>query len=164
MTQSEQGKELAGKVALVTGGGTGIGEGIARILVQAGAAVEVSGRRLEMLEAVVESLQAEGAQALAVPGDVASPQDALPFSLPPSRSHPARRLPLYPPHPPSPSRGIRPAEGEATGKQVTVVGEDPEPLLLLAGNHGLRPGPGLAPHRIFDPDQRFAGLARRHIR
>ena len=41
---------LAGKHALVTGGGSGIGAAIAATLAQAGAAVTICGRRMEMLE------------------------------------------------------------------------------------------------------------------
>jgi NAD(P)-dependent dehydrogenase (short-subunit alcohol dehydrogenase family) len=44
--------ELAGKVAVVTGGGTGIGKAIARALSEAGASVVVGGRRAEALEVV----------------------------------------------------------------------------------------------------------------
>lgn len=44
--------EHAGKHALVTGGGTGIGEGIAVALAQAGAEVTITGRRADKLEAV----------------------------------------------------------------------------------------------------------------
>ena len=44
---------LAGKKALVTGGGTGIGRAIALDLSEAGAAVTVSGRRKEPLEETV---------------------------------------------------------------------------------------------------------------
>ena len=42
---------LEGKHALVTGGGTGIGLGIARALAAQGAQVTITGRRLEKLEA-----------------------------------------------------------------------------------------------------------------
>lgn len=50
---------LAGKTALVTGGGTGIGSGIARALAAAGCRVAVAGRREQPLKEVVES-SAEG--------------------------------------------------------------------------------------------------------
>ena len=43
--------ELAGKHALVTGGGTGIGMGIARQLLKAGATVTISGRREDVQRA-----------------------------------------------------------------------------------------------------------------
>jgi meso-butanediol dehydrogenase / (S,S)-butanediol dehydrogenase / diacetyl reductase len=43
---------LTGQVALVTGGGTGIGAAVARLLAQEGASVVITGRRAERLEAV----------------------------------------------------------------------------------------------------------------
>lgn len=58
---------LAGKVALVTGGGTGIGFAIAGCLVQAGARVVILGRRAQVLE---EACQALGPQALPCVFDV----------------------------------------------------------------------------------------------
>lgn len=67
--------ELAHKVALVTGGGSGIGEGIVRRLARAGAAVAISGRRTETLEAVASSIAESGGRVLAVAGDVRRPQD-----------------------------------------------------------------------------------------
>jgi NAD(P)-dependent dehydrogenase (short-subunit alcohol dehydrogenase family) len=48
--------DLSGKCALVTGGGSGMGAAIARALVDAGAAVVISGRRMEPLEAVAATL------------------------------------------------------------------------------------------------------------
>jgi NAD(P)-dependent dehydrogenase (short-subunit alcohol dehydrogenase family) len=60
-----------GKVAWITGGGTGIGRACALELGRQGAAVAVSGRRLDRLQAVVAELEAIGARALAVPCDVA---------------------------------------------------------------------------------------------
>ena len=48
--------QLEGKVALVTGGGTGIGEGVVERFVAEGARVLITGRRKEMLDKVVASL------------------------------------------------------------------------------------------------------------
>ncbi len=54
---------LAGTVALVTGGGTGIGREIARILGAHGARIVLASRRQEVLEAAVAELGAEGVDA-----------------------------------------------------------------------------------------------------
>ncbi len=62
--------ELAGKRCVVTGGGTGIGAGIAHALAQRGARVAVLGRRKKPLQDVVAMLQAERCDALAVVADV----------------------------------------------------------------------------------------------
>lgn len=67
---------LSGKVALVTGASSGIGEGAALALAQAGALVAVSGRRRERLDDLVQRIAAAGGQALALPGDVAVEADA----------------------------------------------------------------------------------------
>jgi 3-hydroxybutyrate dehydrogenase len=64
---------LAGRTALVTGAGRGIGEAIARALAQAGAAVVVAARTAAAVEAVAAGLRAEGRRAWAVPCDVADP-------------------------------------------------------------------------------------------
>jgi citronellol/citronellal dehydrogenase len=62
----------AGKVALVTGGGTGIGRATAVELARTGAKVVVCGRRPEPLEAVQAEL---GEDCLAVPTDVREPEE-----------------------------------------------------------------------------------------
>jgi citronellol/citronellal dehydrogenase len=61
-------------VALVTGGGTGIGRATARELARAGAQVAICGRRPEPLEAVRAELEAAGAECLTVPTDVREPE------------------------------------------------------------------------------------------
>ncbi len=50
---------LKGKVVAITGGGTGIGAGIAKVLAEAGCRVTVGGRRLEKLQELAESVQSE---------------------------------------------------------------------------------------------------------
>lgn len=50
--------QLSGKVVAITGGGTGIGAGIARGLAEAGCRVIVGGRRAEPLRALAESVSA----------------------------------------------------------------------------------------------------------
>lgn len=67
---------LIGKVALVTGASSGIGEAAALALAEAGAAVAISGRRRERLDALVAKIEAAGGKALAMPGDVAVEADA----------------------------------------------------------------------------------------
>jgi citronellol/citronellal dehydrogenase len=62
---------IGGKVALVTGGGTGIGRATALELARTGAKVVVCGRRPEPLEAVQAEL---GEDCLAVPTDVREPE------------------------------------------------------------------------------------------
>jgi NAD(P)-dependent dehydrogenase (short-subunit alcohol dehydrogenase family) len=63
-------KRLDGKVALITGGGTGIGAACAKIFAQEGATVVVTGRRKDVLEAVVKEIEKIKGRALAVAGSV----------------------------------------------------------------------------------------------
>jgi NAD(P)-dependent dehydrogenase (short-subunit alcohol dehydrogenase family) len=62
-----------GKIAVVTGAGTGIGRSVAVALMQEGYSVALAGRRREPLEATAEAGKASGARALIVPTDVADP-------------------------------------------------------------------------------------------
>jgi len=68
---------LAGKVALITGGGTGIGRGTALAFAREGAKVAVAGRRLEKLQDTVSEIKAAGGEAIAAVCDVSRAADAL---------------------------------------------------------------------------------------
>jgi 3-oxoacyl-[acyl-carrier protein] reductase len=69
--------DLSGKVALVTGGGRGIGRAIALELAGLGAAVAVNYNTSETAAAaVVAEIEAAGGRAIALPGDVADPEAA----------------------------------------------------------------------------------------
>jgi NADP-dependent 3-hydroxy acid dehydrogenase YdfG len=61
---------LRGRVALITGGGTGIGAATARELAAVGARVAIMGRRDARLGEVASAIEAEGGTCLALPGDV----------------------------------------------------------------------------------------------
>ena len=61
---------LAGRVAIVTGSSSGIGEAIAAELAEAGAAVVVNSRRRERAEPVAKRIRASGGRAIAVAADV----------------------------------------------------------------------------------------------
>jgi len=67
-------EQLQGKVALVTGGSRGIGEGIATGLARCGATVVLTARSEEAAERVVTEIRAEGGSAHAAVLDIANPQ------------------------------------------------------------------------------------------
>lgn len=64
---------LAGHVAFVTGGGTGITGGVARALAEAGAKVALVSRKLEHLEPAAQRINDAGGEAIAVACDVREP-------------------------------------------------------------------------------------------
>jgi NAD(P)-dependent dehydrogenase (short-subunit alcohol dehydrogenase family) len=64
----------AGKVAIVTGAGSGIGRAAALALLREGYSVVLAGRRPEALERTVAQAAADAARALAVPTDVTDPE------------------------------------------------------------------------------------------
>jgi NAD(P)-dependent dehydrogenase (short-subunit alcohol dehydrogenase family) len=66
---------LEGKVALITGGGSGIGEAAAVLFAKEGAKVAILGRTREKLEETVKRIEEEGGEALAVEGDVSKYPD-----------------------------------------------------------------------------------------
>jgi NAD(P)-dependent dehydrogenase (short-subunit alcohol dehydrogenase family) len=67
--------DLTGKVAIVTGGGRGLGQQIAEGFAESGAHVVVCSRKLEACQEVSEELKKLGVESLAFKCDVANPED-----------------------------------------------------------------------------------------
>ena len=65
---------LNGRVAFVTGGGTGITGGVARALAEAGASVALTSRKIEHLQPAADAINANGGKAFAVVADVRLPE------------------------------------------------------------------------------------------
>jgi 2,4-dienoyl-CoA reductase [(3E)-enoyl-CoA-producing], peroxisomal len=66
---------LNGRVAFVTGGGTGITGGVARAFAEAGASVALVSRKMEHLVPAAQLINENGGNALAVPADVRQPAE-----------------------------------------------------------------------------------------
>jgi gluconate 5-dehydrogenase len=67
--------DISGKVAIVTGGGRGIGKAIAEVYGEAGAKVVITGRREQWLDPAVEEFKSKGYDALAIKADVSQEAD-----------------------------------------------------------------------------------------
>src|SRR3954471_11710190 len=66
---------LDGKVAIVTGASSGLGVAFATGLAEAGADIAICARRVERLEDTGRQVEALGRRCVAVPADVANPDD-----------------------------------------------------------------------------------------
>lgn len=67
--------KLQGKIAIITGGGTGIGKATALIFAQEGAAVAVAGRRENKLGETINAIQKNGGKAIYIVGDISKVSD-----------------------------------------------------------------------------------------
>ena len=67
---------FAGQVAVVTGGGRGIGKAIAFQLARLGARIAITGRNVERLEASAAALRKTGTDVLAIPMSIRDPEQA----------------------------------------------------------------------------------------
>nr|WP_198412234.1 SDR family NAD(P)-dependent oxidoreductase [Mycetocola zhujimingii] len=68
-------EKFTGKIAVITGGGSGIGRAIAMALADEGASVVVNDLRHEVAQSVVEEITHAGGTAVAIAGDVSHPDD-----------------------------------------------------------------------------------------
>lgn len=66
-------QDFAGQVAIITGGGTGLGLEIARNLACRGAHVVIASRKADVLQAAVASIESSGGKAFAIVTDVREP-------------------------------------------------------------------------------------------
>lgn len=67
---------LEGKVAIITGGNSGVGAATAELFAKEGAKVVITARRLPQLEEVAEKIRANGGEVLVVQADVSKAEDA----------------------------------------------------------------------------------------
>ena len=66
---------LKGKVAVITGGNSGVGEATAKLFAKEGAVVVITARREAALTKVAEEIKAAGGEAFAVSTDISKPED-----------------------------------------------------------------------------------------
>lgn len=72
---NDQGTSLYGRTALITGGNSGVGRGIALAMADKGAAIAVAGRNFERCQRTVAEIEGRGAEAIAIHCDVNNPDD-----------------------------------------------------------------------------------------
>jgi 3-oxoacyl-[acyl-carrier protein] reductase len=70
MAKTTMSRKLQGQVAIITGGGRGIGAVTADLLARAGASIVLAARSEEEIEAVAEKIRRNGGKAVAIAGDV----------------------------------------------------------------------------------------------
>jgi NADP-dependent 3-hydroxy acid dehydrogenase YdfG len=70
MNGNADGTNIAGKVVVITGASSGMGEAAARHLAERGAIVVLGARRVDRLKALVDEIAKRGGKALAIPTDV----------------------------------------------------------------------------------------------
>ena len=75
LAEAKANRELMGQVAIVTGGGRGVGRGIARVMAAAGAVVAVAARSEDQLTETVDIVKSRGDHAVAVVTDVTDQRD-----------------------------------------------------------------------------------------
>ncbi len=66
--------KLQGKVALITGGGSGIGEASAKLIAREGAKVAVIGRTKEKLDSTVADIRQQGGEGFPISADISQPE------------------------------------------------------------------------------------------
>ena len=79
--------DLSGRVAVVTGGGTGLGKGMAAGLAQAGALVVLAGRRQSVVDQTAEEIRGKGGKAVGMALDVSRTKDLPAFFEMVARRH-----------------------------------------------------------------------------
>jgi NAD(P)-dependent dehydrogenase (short-subunit alcohol dehydrogenase family) len=70
-------KQLEGKTAIITGGGFGIGKGIARAFAKEGAKLVLASRNAQRLNSAAEELRSKGSTVISVPTDVGRERDVI---------------------------------------------------------------------------------------
>lgn len=71
------GERLKGKVAIITGGGSGIGKAIAKGFAEEGASLVLAARTVENLNTTVKELKSRGANVIAIPTDISIEQQVI---------------------------------------------------------------------------------------